>query len=163
MYSVIKVPMRVIDFIEDIPRIYESHETGDIFYYDPDNGFHEKLMDYGFLEHLKKDECKYFCDVFSLNFDNKEYVQDEELDVKNVSIEVLNNLAVLGQIKKVLITKEKPVLKKYIQISKDLEFEKFADFKAKVKELCNIDIQHHNNTITEEQENIIYEALNSGN
>ena len=155
MYSVIKVPIRVIDFIEDIPRIYESHETGDIFYYDPDNGFHEKLMDYGFLEHLKKDECKYFCDVFSLNFDNKEYVQGEYLDVKNISIEVLNNLAVLGQIKKVLKRKEK----QFIQISKDLEFEIFADFKAKVKELCNIDIQHHNNKATEEQENTIYEAF----
>ena len=159
MYSVIKVPMRVIDFIEDIPRIYESHNTGDIFYYDPDNGFHEKLLDYGLLQHLKKDECKYFCDVHVLKFNNKEYLNGEELDVEEVGIDTLNNLSMLGQIKKVLKVEEKPASKKYIQISKELGFEKFADFKAKVKELCNIDIKHHNNTVTEEQENIIYEAL----
>lgn len=155
MYNVIKVPMRVIDFIEDIPRIYESHETGDIFYYDPDNGFHEKLMDYGFLEHLKKDECNYFCDVPVLKFNNKEYFQDELLDVENIDIEVLNNLAILGQIKKILNKKEV----RFMQICKDLGFEIFSEFKTKVKELCDIDIHHHNNKATEEQENKIYEAL----
>lgn len=159
MYSVIKVPMRVVDFIEDIPRIYESHESGDIFMCDPDNGFHQKLLDYGLLEHLKKDECTYLCDVFVLKFDNKEYVNGEELDVSNVDINILNNLAMLGQIKKIVKAKNSISFNNIYKEYKD-RFNKFADFKKEIKELCNIEVQHHNNIATKEQEDAIREALN---
>ena len=158
MYNIIKVPMRVVDDIEEIPRIYNDYSTGDIFMYDPDNGFHEKLLDYGLILHLEKDECEYYSDVPILKFDGKEYLQYEKIDVSNVDINVLNNLAVLGQIKKVVKTKERT----FYSIFKDFEdvFDGFSIFKKKVKELLNITIQHHNNIATKEQEDAIREALN---
>lgn len=155
MYDVIKVPMRVIDYIEDIPNIYDSYQNGDIFSYDPDNGFHVKLLDYGFLKHLDKDECEYYCNMPYMVFAGKEYLKDEKLNVENVGVEALNNLAIFGQIKKVLKSKQK----QFSQLAKEFAFNKFSDFKAKVKELCNIEISHHFNIVTKEEEDKIREAL----
>lgn len=155
MYDVVKVPMRVIFDIEDMPNVYDSSVIGDIFYYDPDNGFHQELLNYGFIKHLDKDECEYFCDIPCMVFDSKEYLRGDKLDVSNCLNHILNALAEQGQIKKVYKEPEK----QFSQLCKELAFEKFADFKNKVKELCNINISHHFNKATKEEEEKIREAL----
>lgn len=155
MYDVIKIPMRVIDDIDDIPNVYDSFLTGEIFFYDPDNGFHQQLLDNGFIKHFDKNECEYFCDIPYMTFDSKEYIKGDKLDVSNAQIHILNTLSELGQIKKVFKEPER----QFSAICKDFAFESFADFKAKVKELCNIDISHHFNKATKEEEEKIREAL----
>lgn len=159
MYEITKIPMFAKYDIEGFSSLYDSHKKGEVFYYDPDSIYNIELKDAGYLEDIPNNLCSFYCNMVKMIFGDKEYRYGEEIDISQAPERVINNLLNLSQIKKVLINKEKPTVKKYIQISKELGFEKFADFKAKVKELCNINIQHHNNTVTEEQENTIYEVF----
>lgn len=149
----ILIPMIALcDIEESIPAMGIGCKKGDIFLFDPDNQLHQVLKDSNSFAEVDNSKCKFYCNFQPrLEIGNKEYEFGEEINTKNLNNTVLNNLAYIGYIKKVLKTSVKEKTKNtttkkkkinsitYSKLAKDLNC-KTADFKKIVVENLGYDI-----------------------
>lgn len=157
---------------ESIPAMGIACKKGDIFMFNPYNEIHVALYDSDLFKNIPKDQCTFFCKyIGGLNL-GKFYKYNEEIDTTELTEENLNDLCMLGYIKKVYNktktnskksvknkTTKKPVSETYTSIAR--KFNKKSDeFKKAVFELTGIEIKDMRKKAPLKEYNKIIEALN---
>lgn len=167
------IPMIALDDIqESIPAMGIGCKKGDVFMLDLDNEIHLELMDNNLFKDYPNDQCVFICKyVGGLALGDKIYQYNDEIDISNLTDDILRNLYSINYIKKEIKKKinnsQKSVKNNKIKKAKQVTYTQLAkqlnknskDFKKEVLELTGIQIKDMRTNIPNKEKKIIIEAF----
>lgn len=98
----ILIPMFATCNIEEsVPATGIGCKAGDLFLFNPDNELHIELDDSGCFKPIPNSECEFYALYSPLRIGDKVYHYDDLVDVSNVNDMLLDDLILIGYLKKV--------------------------------------------------------------